>query len=71
MIPDFLVITLEQLSREVTELFLQVAERIGIPEGKLTLIDRRESFYYFAFSQQNKYWMNNFLIFDKRGDKEC
>ena len=42
MIPDFLVITLEQLSREVTELFLQVAERIGIPEGKLTLIDRRE-----------------------------
>lgn len=44
VIPDFLVITLEQLSREVTELFLQVAERIGIPEGKLTLIDRRESF---------------------------
>ena len=33
VIPDFLVITLEQLSREVTELFLQVAERIGIPEG--------------------------------------
>ena len=30
VIPDFLVITLEQLSREVTELFLQVAERVFI-----------------------------------------
>ena len=69
MIPDFLVITLEQLSREVTELFLQVAERIGIPEGKLTLIDRRESFYYFAFSQQKELWLHDVCLFDNRGDE--
>ena len=67
--PDFLVITLEQLSREVTELFLQVAERIGIPEGKLTLIDRRESFYYFAFSQQKELWLHDVCLFDNRGDE--
>ena len=69
VIPDFLVITLEQLSREVTELFLQVAERIGIPEGKLTLIDRRESFYYFAFSQQKELWLHDVCLFDNRGDE--
>ena len=67
--PDFLVITLEQLSREVTELFLQVAEGIGIPEGKLTLIDRRESFYYFAFSQQKELWLHDVCLFDNRGDE--
>lgn len=69
VIPDFLVITLEQLSREVMELFLQVAERIGIPEGKLTLIDRRESFYYFAFSQQKELWLHDVCLFDNRGDE--
>ena len=69
VIPDFLVITLEQLSREVTELFLQVAERIGIPEGKLTLIDRRESFYYFACSQQKELWLHDVCLFDNRGDE--
>ena len=69
VIPDFLVITLEQLSREVTELFLQVAERIGIPEGKLTLIDRRESLYYFAFSQQKELWLHDVCLFDNRGDE--
>ena len=69
VIPDFLVITLEQLSREVTELFLQVAEGIGIPEGKLTLIDRRESFYYFAFSQQKELWLHDVCLFDNRGDE--
>ncbi|WP_243441944.1 DUF5716 family protein, partial [Roseburia intestinalis] len=69
VIPDFLVITLEQLSREVTELFLQVAERIGIPEGKLTLIDRREGFYYFAFSQQKELWLHDVCLFDNRGDE--
>lgn len=69
VIPDFLVITLEQLSREVTELFLQVAERIGIPEGRLTLIDRRESFYYFAFSQQKELWLHDVCLFDNRGDE--
>lgn len=69
VIPDFLVITLEQLSREVTELFRQVAERIGIPEGRLTLIDRRESFYYFAFSQQKELWLHDVCLFDNRGDE--
>ena len=69
VIPDFLVITLEQLSREVPELFLQVAERIGIPEGKLTLIDRRESFYYFAFSLQKDLWLHDVCLFDNRGDE--
>ena len=67
--PDFLVITLEQLSREVTELFIQVAKRLGISEGKLTLIDRRESFYYFAFSQQKELWLHDVCLFDNRGDK--
>ena len=69
MIPDFLVITLEQLSREVTELFIRVAERIGIHDGRLTLIDRRESFYYFAFSQQKELWLHDVYLFDNRGDE--
>ena len=69
VIPDFLVITLEQLSREVTELFIRVAERIGIHDGRLTLIDRRESFYYFAFSQQKELWLHDVCLFDNRGDE--
>ena len=69
VIPDYLVITIEQLSREVTELFIRVAERIGIHDGRLTLIDRRESFYYFAFSQQKELWLHDVCLFDNRGDE--
>lgn len=69
IMPDFMVITLDELSRKKTELFLKVAKKLGIPEGSLTLIDRRESFYYFAFSQKKELWLHDVCLFDNRGER--
>ena len=44
-LPDCLVITVEALSRELTELFGKVAEDLGLGRSQLILQDRKESLY--------------------------
>lgn len=51
-LPDCLVITVEALSRELTELFGKVAEDLGLGRSQLILQDRKESFYYFVYNQK-------------------
>lgn len=68
MLPDKLVISLERLSREATSLFLGMAGAIGLSEDQVTLIDRRESFYYFVYSQKSEIYLHDVCLFDYRGD---
>lgn len=68
MLPDKLVISLEHLSREATSLFLGMAGAIGLSEEQVTLIDRRESFYYFVYSQKSELYLHDVCLFDYRGD---
>lgn len=64
--PDKLVICLETLSREATALFLNMAPELGLTAEQITLIDRKESFYYFAFSQKEELWLHDVCLFDYR-----
>lgn len=66
--PDKLVISLEQLSRDVTKVFRMVAGRLNLTPEQMTLIDRRESFYYFAFSQKSELWLHDICLYDYRGE---
>ena len=46
--PERLVICMEKLSREATELFLSMAPKLGIDREKLQLLDRKELFLLFC-----------------------
>ena len=67
MQPDKLVITLERLSREKTELFLGMAEALGMSGEQIMLLDRQESFYYFIYNQKEELWLHDICLFDYRG----
>ncbi len=66
---DKLAITLESLSERAVELFLNVTAQLGFSPEQLMLLDRRESFYYFAYSQKEELWLHDICLFDCRGEK--
>lgn len=68
-LPDCLVVTVDALSRNITELFTKVAEELGLNRSKLILMDRKESFYYFAYNQKQELWLHDIFLFDCRGDE--
>lgn len=70
-LPDKLVISLEKLSREVTELFMDIAEYLGLTRNQVSLIDRKESFYYFVYSQKEELWRHDVALFDYRENRIC
>ncbi len=65
-LPDKLVITTEKLSRDLTELFFYVGEKLGLEKEKITLLDRKESFYYFTLNQQKDIWLHDVFLYDYR-----
>lgn len=71
VIPDKLVLSLEKISREVTELFFEMAPALGLTQQQITLIDKKESFYYFAYSQKESLYLHDVCLFDYREGKVC
>lgn len=69
---DRLVICVEKLSREVTDVFAKVAEGLGLAERQLKLIDRKECFYYFVYHQNPELFLHDVFLFDyNREDVTC
>lgn len=70
--PDKLVICLEQLSRETMQVFSEMEQKLGLQEGQLTLLDRKECFYYFAYRQAKELNVHDVYLFDYRnGNMRC
>ena len=67
--PDKLVISVEKLSGELTELFFFVGEKLGLERENLTLTDRKEGFYYFVLNQPKDIWLHDVFLFDYRKDE--
>ncbi len=66
MLPDKLVISVDEVSKDVTELFASVGERLGLDKKNITVIDRKEAFYYFALNQKADLWLHDVYLFDYR-----
>lgn len=64
-----LAVCLESLSREATELFAWMAGKLELRPEQVMLLDRRESFYYFAYSQQEELMRHEISLFDYRGEQ--
>jgi hypothetical protein len=61
---DRLVVTVERLSRDNMELFWRLAHKMGLSRDQFMVIDHRESFYYFALSQQESLWRHDVFLFE-------
>lgn len=68
VLPDKLVITVEEISKEMMELFGTIGERLGLDRKNLTLLDRKEAFYYFALNQKADLWLHDVYLFDYRSE---
>lgn len=66
--PDRLVICLEKLSRQAIQLFDEITPKLGLSENQVTLLDRKESFYYFAYHQPRELTLHDVFLFDYRGE---
>ncbi len=64
-----LAVCLDQLSREVTELFAWLAGKLELKPEQVMLLDRKECFYYFAYSQREELTRQEIGLFDYRGDR--
>ncbi len=62
-----LVICVNQVSMELMELLNFVAVRLDVDLNSLMIIDRRESFYYYALSQKPELFIYDVVLFDYSG----
>lgn len=61
--PDRLVITVENMNLEFRRLFKQFASWLQMPLDRLLLLDYRESFYYYAYSQAPELCVHDIALF--------
>lgn len=64
MIPDRLVIVLKEVEKETVSLFSSILPQLGMKQSQLLVIDKKESFYYFAFHQRKELWFHDVCLFD-------
>ena len=58
-----LIITVEKVSRPVRDMFMEVASTMGISRDRFMLIDRKESFYYYALNQDPSLFIHDVMLF--------
>ena len=61
--PDKLAITVENMNLEYRRLFKQFAAWMDFPAERMLLLDYRESFYYYAYSQPSELCMHDIALF--------
>ncbi len=61
--PDRLAITAENMNLELRTLFRQFADFMQLPQECLLLLDYRESFYYYAYSQPFELCVHDTALF--------
>ena len=59
-----LVISVETLDERTISLFTVASTRIGLAPDQLLLIDHRESFYYYALSQDPQLYLHDVALYD-------
>ncbi len=59
-----LAIIVESVTQEIVELFAYMADKLQIAQEKVMLLDRRESFYYYALNQDPAIFLHDVMLFD-------
>lgn len=64
---DRLILSVERLSRANMEVFFKIAPKLSLLPEQFTVIDHKESFYYFALSQPENLWLHDVYLFEHDG----
>ncbi len=64
-----LAISIEDITPEKIAFLFRLREKLGIEKSRFWILDRKSSFYYFIFRQQESLWRQNVCLYDYRGDK--
>ncbi len=67
--PDMLVVCVETLLDQTVELFWRIAPALGFAAEQIHFIDRKESFYYFAYHQPAELCTHEVCLFDYYGGR--
>ena len=62
------VLTVDRLTKENMETFWKVAAKLELTSDHFMVIDHKESFYYFALSQQEQLWLHDVFLFECNQD---
>ena len=62
-----LIICVDNINLDVMETLNHVASKLSVSSDDLMLLDRRESFYYYALSQKPELFLYNVALFDYSG----
>lgn len=62
-----LAISVDNVSVEVMELMATAVNKIGLDSSKLILLDRKESFYYYALNQKPELFIHDVALFEYSG----
>ncbi len=61
---DKLVITVDKLTKENMNMFWNLLPKLGLTSEQFLVIDHKESFYYFALSQEENLWLHDVYLFE-------
>ncbi len=64
--PDKVVISVEKVTKELTELFFAAAAEFGVGKENVAIMNRKESFYYYVLNQKDELWLHDVFLFDLR-----
>lgn len=65
---DKLVITVDKLTKENMNMFWNILPKLGLTSEQFMVIDHKESFYYFALSQEESLWLHDVYLFEYEND---
>lgn len=64
---DRVILSVDRLTKENMEIFWKIAPKLGLLPEQFSVIDHKESFYYFALSQPESLWLHNVYLFENDG----
>lgn len=69
MLPDKLVIVRESLKPNEIAMFEELLPQLGLTAEQFMLIDKKESFYYYLYHQEEELWLHDVFLFDYGREK--
>lgn len=65
---DCLILTVEKLTKENMIVFRKIASKLGLSKEQFTVIDHKESFYYYTLNQPEGLWRYDVYLFEAKND---
>ena len=70
--PEGMAISVVEVTKELSQMFYRIGEKLGIASEKMMVLDRKSAFYYFTMNQKEDLWFHDVCLYDYRaGQMKC